>query len=372
MRFRGLCSVVAACLMGLSFAVFEARAASGWPTEEGVPVRQWYMRTTDADGATVRHYIAEYGTEAKPGNTVIVLHGGWGAEHSYLVPAIRPLADTYRFVLYDQRGSLRTPVSPPAKISYTALVEDLEQLRQRLGLEKITLMAHSMGNHLAYGYLRAHPERVAGLILVGAVTPAAFGDERPPFLDDVWPDFAETDAVANAERLKTFERDWQRRFGQIAVAEGLLPEDWTTRHGFESDRELARRYSWTDRDRTMAWRITFTAVNTYSGRNWRHMLGGMVYYNEDVAGAVLNDPEYGKAIKEVWPALKAFRGPVRVIIGTHDYVDLGPTFWPKLVTKLPNARLDTIPNAGHSIWMDEPAAFTQSLRTALEETAGGR
>jgi pimeloyl-ACP methyl ester carboxylesterase len=175
--------------------------------------------------------------------------------------------------------------------------------------------------------------------------------------------------VANAERLKTFERDWQRRFGQIAVAEGLLPADWTTRHGFESDRELARRYSWTDRDRTMAWRITFTAVNTYSGRNWRHMLGGMVYYNEDVAGAVLNDPEYGKAIKEVWPALKAFRGPVRVIIGTHDYVDLGPTFWPKLVTKIPNARLETIPNAGHSIWMDEPAAFTQSLRTALEETA---
>lgn len=369
MRYRGLCSIVAACVMGLSFAISEARAASGWPTEEGVPVRQWYMRTTDADGAKVQHYIAEYGTEAKPGNTVIVLHGGWGAEHSYLVPAIRPLADTYRFVLYDQRGSLRTPVNPPAKISYTALVEDLEQLRQRLGLEKITLMAHSMGNHLAYGYLRAHPERVAGLILVGAVTPAAFGDERPTFLDDVWPDFAETDAVANAERLKTFERDWQRRFGQVAVAEGLLPADWTTRHGFESDRELARRYSWTDRDRTMAWRITFTAVNTYSGRNWRHMLGGMVYYNEDVAGAVLNDPEYGKAIKEVWPALKAFRGPVRVIIGTHDYVDLGPTFWPKLVTKIPNARLETIPNAGHSIWMDEPAAFAQSLRTALEETA---
>ena len=155
--------------MGISFAMSEARAAAAplWPTEEGVPVRQWYMRTTDADGAKVRHYIAEFGTEAKPGNTVIVLHGGWGAEHSYLVPAIRPLADSYRFVLYDQRGSLRTPVTPPAKITYSALVEDLEQLRQRLGLEKITLMAHSMGNHLAYGYLRAHPERVAGLILVG-------------------------------------------------------------------------------------------------------------------------------------------------------------------------------------------------------------
>lgn len=374
--------LIALCVLGLTLsacvdvpATSMSKAASppmSWPTDEGVPVSQWYMRTQGADGSRMAHYIVEYGVDAKPGNTVVVLHGGWGAEHSYLLPAVRPLADTYRFVLYDQRGSLRTPVTPPTKITYRSLVDDLEQLRLRLGLEKLILLAHSMGNHLAYGYLRAHPDRVAGLILVGAVTPAAFGNERPPFLDDVWPDFAETDAVANAERLKTWERDWQRRFGQIAVAEGLLPADWTTRHAFESDRELARRYSWTDRDRTMAWRITFTAVNTYSGRNWRHMPGGMVYYNEEVAGALLNDPEYGKAIKEFWPALKEFRGPVRVIIGTHDYVDLGPTFWPKLVTKIPNARLDTIRNAGHSIWMDEPEQFTRALRSALRDTSESR
>jgi pimeloyl-ACP methyl ester carboxylesterase len=57
---------------------------------------------------------------------VIVLHGGWGAEHSYLLPAVRPLADTYRFVLYDQRGELQTPLVPPAKITYQSLVEDME------------------------------------------------------------------------------------------------------------------------------------------------------------------------------------------------------------------------------------------------------
>jgi pimeloyl-ACP methyl ester carboxylesterase len=51
-----------------------------------------------------------------------------------LPPAIRPRADRCRFILYDQRGSFRTPVLPPAKISFKALVEDLEQLRQRLGL----------------------------------------------------------------------------------------------------------------------------------------------------------------------------------------------------------------------------------------------
>jgi len=57
-----------------------------------------------------------------------------------------------------------------------------------------------------------------------------------------------------------------------------------------------------------------------------------------------------------------------VIVGTHDYCDLGPTFWPKLVTTIPNARLDTIQNAGHCIWMDQPETFTRSLRSALQAT----
>jgi pimeloyl-ACP methyl ester carboxylesterase len=63
---------------------------------------------------------------------------------------------------------------------------------------------------------------------------------------------------------------------------------------------------------------------------------------------------------------------VRVIIGTHDYVDLGPTLWPKVVERIPNAHLDTIQNAGHSIWMDEPEAFNRSLRSALEAVTAGR
>lgn len=79
------------------------------PVDAGIPVRQWYMKTAD----DVVHYVAEHGIESRPGNVVVVLHGGWGAEHSYLLPAVRPLGHEYKFVLYDQRGSLRSPVKPP-------------------------------------------------------------------------------------------------------------------------------------------------------------------------------------------------------------------------------------------------------------------
>jgi pimeloyl-ACP methyl ester carboxylesterase len=336
------------------------------------------MNTTDADGAKLSHYIAEYGVESKPGNTVIVLHGGWGGEHSYLVPAIKPLADEYRFVLYDQRGSLRSPAVPPAKITYDALVEDLDQLRQRLGLEKVTLMAHSMGNMLAYGYLRAHPERVAGLVLVGPAGPGHdVGTEESPRMvplcvTDVWPDFSKADLDALVGRMEKWRREYNDRWARIAVAEGLIPADWAAQNAADPDPDLNALYIKTDQQKTMSWRIMFTAVNTYSGSNWRETLGGMVFYNPAVAESIFAEPDYLSQVDAAWPALKAFEGPVRVIIGTHDYVDLGPTVWPRLVAAMPNARLETIQNAGHSIWMDEAEAFTRSLRSALEATTFGR
>ena len=359
-------------------AVAPAGGPTPLPIVDGMPCNQWYMNTTDADGAELSHYVAEYGVEAKPGNTVIVLHGGWGAEHSYLVPAIRPLADQWRFVLYDQRGSLRSPATPPAKVTYANLIEDLEQLRRRLGLEKVTLMAHSMGNMLAYGYLREHPDRVAGLVLVGPVLPGHDNgtEEAPrwtaPCVSEVWPGFAEAEALASAERSRQWSRDVSDRWIRIAADEGLIPADWAVQHPPETDPDLRGLYLKTDQQRTMGWRIYFTMVNTYSGRNWRETLGGMVFYDPRVAESIFAEPDYLEMVDAAWPALKSFKGPVRVIIGTHDYCDLGPTFWPRIVTAIPDARLETIRNAGHIPWMDEPAVFTQALRSAIEATNAGR
>lgn len=141
------------------------------PTDDGIPVNQWSMSATDADGAKMTHDIAEYGVEAKPGNRFIVLAGDLGAEHGRLVPAIKPLVDRFRFMLYGQRGSLRPTATAAAEVTCANLIKCIDQLRQRLGLEQVALMAHSQGNMLAYGYLRAHPDRVAGRILVGRVPP---------------------------------------------------------------------------------------------------------------------------------------------------------------------------------------------------------
>lgn len=67
-------------------------------------------------------------------------------------------------------------VSPTAELSKyntTASVQDLDQLREGLGYNKLVLHALSYGTRLAQAYLQAHPEHVRALVLEGALQPGA-------------------------------------------------------------------------------------------------------------------------------------------------------------------------------------------------------
>lgn len=72
-----------------------ASPVNGQPLPDGA--EDWYLETSDGTDL----YVVEFGAAAAPGDTVVVLHGGWGAEHSYLRSAVEPLANQYHFVLYD-------------------------------------------------------------------------------------------------------------------------------------------------------------------------------------------------------------------------------------------------------------------------------
>ena len=125
------------------------------------------------DGRRVMLFVTEYGQGDDP---VVVLHGGWGAEHSYLLGLLQPHLSTCRFIVYDQRGSLRSPADS-AGITVARHVADLEELRRDLGLSSMRILAHSMGTFLAMSYLREYPDRVRDLILLAAI-PAYFDGEQ--------------------------------------------------------------------------------------------------------------------------------------------------------------------------------------------------
>jgi proline iminopeptidase len=96
----------------------------------------------------------------------VVLHGGPGAHHDYLLPGFDALARGRELIYYDQRGGGRSPVSRETPVGWREHVADLEELRRLWDLEHLTIVGYSWGGLLAQLYAIQFPERVARLALV--------------------------------------------------------------------------------------------------------------------------------------------------------------------------------------------------------------
>jgi proline iminopeptidase len=101
------------------------------------------------------------------GIPALVVHGGPGGGSN---PTMRRYHDParYRIILFDQRGCGRsTPHASLVDNTTWDLVEDMERLRQHLGVDRWQIMGGSWGSTLALAYAERHPERVLALILRG-------------------------------------------------------------------------------------------------------------------------------------------------------------------------------------------------------------
>jgi proline iminopeptidase len=96
-------------------------------------------------------YWCSYGP-AKPAPRVLVLHGGPGAHHDYLLPHFLDLADEVELVFYDQRGGGRSRTDNPAPITWQTHVEDLERVAAELGPQWLAVIAYSWGALLGLLY----------------------------------------------------------------------------------------------------------------------------------------------------------------------------------------------------------------------------
>ncbi|MEP6687846.1 MAG: alpha/beta fold hydrolase [Gemmatimonadales bacterium] len=100
------------------------------------------------------------------GPPAVILHGGPGAHHDYLLPGFDALADGRELIYYDQRGGGRSPVARDVPVGWTEQVADLEALRGIWGLERLTIAGYSWGGLLALLYALEHPGRVGRLALI--------------------------------------------------------------------------------------------------------------------------------------------------------------------------------------------------------------
>lgn len=300
----------------------------------------WWLHTDD----DVAHYVLEIGPPDESAPTWVFLHGGYGAEHSYLIDVVLPHAAGHRFVLYDQRGSLRSP-APDSTITFVSFVEDLEAIRQALAMDRLRILAHSNGINIALDYLGTHPEKVESLVLLSP--PLSFLHSEPfdASLDEL------------IERYRELEDSFR-----VATTQRI--EDALAALGLADPQDL------TSQERSMRRRVEAAGWHTTDPMNWRAMR--TAFFEPAVFEALQRNTDPAVRRARTLRKSRAFvetEIPIRVILGDADYVDPEAVVWTGVIKAARDGRLTVLEEAGHNAWIDRPEAFRTALDEVLEELA---
>src|SRR3954468_3474253 len=116
--------------------------------------------------------------------TAFLLHGGPGGDHVGFKPAFSPLAERMQLVYVDHRGQGRSARGPKETYTLDNNVDDLEALRQYLGLEKVVIIGVSYRGMGALTYAARSPESVSHLVAVVTTPSYRFLDRAKQILTE--------------------------------------------------------------------------------------------------------------------------------------------------------------------------------------------
>lgn len=303
-------------------------------TENGVSetgeVPAPYLTGGGAVPGTVRTFAANDGTRlayraAGDGAPVICLPGGPMQDTGYLgdlggLPAHREL------VMFDLRGTGRSAV-PEDTASYRCdrLVNDVEALREHLGLDRVDLLAHCAGANLAALYAARHPERVGRLALITPSTVAvgitATGEQR-----------------LDVARRRAGEPWFDASF---AALEAIVAGDVADGH--------------------------WAAIEPFFYGRWdaaaqAHQAAQAGHRNESAATAFGAEGAYDPPRTRA--ALARFDRPVLLLAGEVD-LNTVPAAVEEYAGLFPHAELVVQPGAGHFPWLDDADRFVATTAAFL-------
>jgi proline iminopeptidase len=107
-------------------------------------------------------YWVKYGQPDAP--TLLVLHGGPGADHQYLLPQMLHLGERFDLLFYDQHGGGRSRADARIPITWQTHVDDLAAVTREFGLDPLSIVGYSWGAMLGLLYIieqRKNPQLLA-------------------------------------------------------------------------------------------------------------------------------------------------------------------------------------------------------------------
>ena len=263
-------------------------------------------RATEAYGSRADVYSTERGE----GPAVVFAHGTL-MDRTMFDPQLDAFGDEYRCLAYDLRA--RTDQYDTEYDLYD-LADDAVALMDAKGIESCVFVGMSMGGFTALRLADRYPERVDGLVLVDS--------------DAVTHD--ESDREQYGQMVEATREHGRPSQNLVSIVEHILFGATTN----ETDPELVKR--WSDR--------------------WRSYPGEAVYRE---VHSWLDRPDFTDACADI-------DVPVLAIHGEED-TSIEMEKAEATVAALPNARLEPIPEAGHSSNLENPEAANAAIREFLTD-----
>lgn len=269
-------------------------------------------------------YWAVYGPDGAP--RLLVLHGGPGAHHDYLLPQMLQLADSYELIFYDQRGGGRSKTDDRTPITWRTHVEDLDHVIGELRLDPVTIVGYSWGGLLA--------------ILYAIEAAAGRTRHRPTRLVLIDP------APVTRAYREDFEREFLRRQSDAAV--GKLRADLASSGLRERD------------------------PDAYRQRAFELSVAG--YFADPAATHDLTPFRVtGRVQQSVWESLGQYNllapgqldsivVPTLIVHGRQDPIPLASS---EAAATAMGAQLVVIEDAGHVPYVEQPQALFTAVRDFL-------
>lgn len=303
-----------------------AGALAAPPVALVYPVQEQFV---DAGGVLI--YVKTMGK----GEPLILLHGGPGATHEYLLPHLLPLARHHRLIFMDERGSGRSQkLEDPSGYTVEAMADDVEAVRKALKLGKVAVLGHSCGGVLAQAYALKYPANLSHLILCSTFhSTQAMNEVFRNMKEKMAPELRASIDRMEAEGLfgkgKPFERGrYSAEYAEAAWGQGYFPYLYGARPDPRFEPGSAGPDDW--------------AV-------YREMWGS---HGEFVIDGNLRSVEYAKRL----PSIKV---PTLITVGDHDECD--PSLSREMNRLIPGSRMVVLPNSGHMTFVDQPRQFLEAV-----------
>lgn len=271
---------------------------------------------------------------------VVVLHGGPGipdltGDAAYWGQLSRLGFNVY---VYAQLGAgPSTRLTDPTEYQVGRDVSDLEQVRLRLGADRLILIGHSYGGFLAAAYLADHPERVERLVLTspGSLDPADRSAEQA------------TARLTPRQRLQLYPSALQPR---ALLGYLLLRVNPAAAHAYLPDDEADARND------TI---LTRAASGLHcTAADWPRVSGSGFYRLQSSQSRLASPPD-------LRPRLVTNPTPTLILKGGCDYLSWTSATGYRRV--LPRSSLIYLPDAGHNISQEAPDTVLAAAAAFIRE-----